>query len=300
MSEGLRLSHPAGSQFVTGEAVALDVGVAALPSRAVARFVDLVAQGTLLVVLALLAAVSGASSSEAANATLGLLAFVLALLAYPIAFETLLRGRTPGKMAMGLRVVRDDGGPVGFRQCFVRGLSTVVDLLTLFVPSVACMLLGAQSKRIGDLLAGTVVAQERVSTRGGQVAMMPRGLAGWAGTLELSRLSDDLALSVRQFVARAPELTPAAREDLGGRLVQAVREVTAPPPPPDVPGWAFLAAVLAERRRREEQRLAPSPAAPSYGAPPYGAAVVSTQPPDGKDPSAGTPPDRPGGFVLPS
>ena len=284
-----------GSLLVTGEAVALDLRLAALPSRVVARLLDALVQGAVLLAVSLLAAVAGAESSDAAAATLSIVTLVLALLVYPIALETLLRGRTLGKLAMGLRVVRDDGGPIAFRQAAVRGFATLADLPTLFVPSIVCMLAGARSKRLGDLAAGTVVVQERVPARGGQVAVMPRGLEGWAASLELSRLSDELAQSVRQFVSRAGELTPAAREDLGSRLVRAVGEVTAPPPPPGTPGWAFLAAVLAERRRRDELRLAPRAQSAAAAVAPYAGPGPRLEVPTPPPPSP-----RPGGFTAPS
>ncbi len=318
---------PAGpGELVTGEAVALDLRTAALPSRFVASALDGAAQLALFTLLALLAAVSAAGLSEAAGDALAVVTIVLVLTVYPVAFETVLRGRTPGKAAMGLRVVRDDGGPIGFRHALVRGLSAAVlerPGPTLFVLPVVTMLLNRRNKRLGDLLAGTVVVQERVPRTPADLAQMPPPLEGWARTLELSRLSDDLALSVRSFVARAPELDEAAREDLGGRLVAAVREVTAPPPPLGTPGWAFLAAVLAERRRRETERLsaqtappvgprpwpaspaAPqswlaSPAAPSaWSVPPPSSAAPDPPPVSAPSPPAGDEP-RSGGFALPS
>ena len=97
--------------------------------------------------------------------------------------------------------------------------------------------------------------RERVPVAGHPVAPMPPPLAGWAAGLDLSRLPDDLALAARQFLTRAGELSPAAREDMGSRIATAVAAVTAPPPPPGTPPWAFLAAVLAERRRRELARM---------------------------------------------
>jgi hypothetical protein len=148
------------------------------------------------------------------------------------------------------------------------------------------MLLNDRNKRLGDLLAGTVVLQERVAVRGGAVAEMPPQLAGWAAGLDLARLPDGLALSVRQFVARSDQLTDAAREELGGRLVQAVTDAVGPPPP-GTPGWAVLAAVLAERRRRESERLG---AGPRTGPPPEPAATSAPAP---------EAPSRTGGFAPP-
>lgn len=276
-------------QLVTGEAVALDLRPAALPSRVVAGLVDLIGQLLVLLLVAGLATAVSLDVSEAAAQALGIVVLVVVLIVYPVTFETLLRGRTPGKAAVGLRVVRDDGGPIGFRQAFVRGLAGAFlerPGVTFFVAGVATSLLNPQGKRLGDLLAGTVVVQERVAVKGGTVATMPPPLAGWAAQLDLSGLSTELALSVRQFVSRADSLTPAAREDLGQRLVSAVTAAVGPPPP-GTPGWAVLSAVLAERRRREELRLTERPAAQPAPAAPR------------REPDA-PPPATPGGFAPPS
>ena len=290
-------------QLVTGEAVALDLRPAALPSRIIAGLIDAVIQLALFFGIGAIAEAVGATASSAATAAITIVVVVIALIVYPVAFETLLRGRTPGKAAMGLRVVRDDGGPIGFRHALVRGLAgAFVERagVTLFVGALATMLLNERSKRIGDLLAGTVVLQERVAARGGPVATMPPQLAGWAAQTDLSGLSDELALSARQFLARSRDLTPQAREDLGGRLVQAVLAVVTPPPPPGTPGWAVLSAVLAERRRREEERLgAVNDAglrASSYAplSPPPTVAAAPRPEPDAP------PAPGPGGFVAPS
>lgn len=276
--------------LVTGEAVALDLRPAALPSRVVAGLVDGFGQFLVLAVFSALAAAASLSLSEAAVQALVIVMLVMVLIVYPVLFETLLRGRTPGKAAVGLRVVRDDGGPIGFRQAFVRGLAAAFlerPGVTFFVAAVVSMLLNPQGKRLGDLLAGTVVVQERVAVRGGTVAAMPPALAGWAAQLDLSGVSNELALSVRQFVSRSDQLTPAAREDLGGRLVAAVTAAVGPPPP-GAPGWAVLSAVLAERRRREELRM--SGAQPEPVRPPAPPPVQD----DERPPGSGT------GFVAPS
>ncbi|HEU0103078.1 MAG TPA: RDD family protein [Mycobacteriales bacterium] len=301
------------SELVTGEAVALDLRTAALPSRIVAAAADAFLQLCVLSGVGLLLLWGEVDLNRARSAALGIGLLVLALIVYPVACETLLRGRTPGKALMGLRVVRDDGGPIGFRQALARGLAggfLEKPGLTMFVLPVAVSLLNPRGKRVGDLLAGTVVVQERVPVRSGQATGMPPQLAAWASTLELSRLPDGLALSARQFVGRANTLTDAAREDIGGRLVHAVREVTAPPPPPGTPGWAFLAAVLAERSRRETARLRPAGPPPGYPPPGYPPGYPPPgYPPPGYAPA--TPPGAPpadggagaggnGGFTQPS
>lgn len=281
------------SQLVTGEAVALDLRLAAVPSRAVAAGIDAFAQLTVLLLFGGLAAAAGDGVSEAGAAALGIVAIVVVLIVYPVAFETLMRGRTPGKAAMGLRVVRDDGGPIGFRQAVTRGLiGGFVEKpgISVYLVAVVVSLVHPSGKRLGDLVAGTVVVNERVVRTGQSAApVVPGPLVGWATTLELSGLPDALAEQVRQFLARQSELTDRAREDLGTRLVAAVGQVTAPPPPPGTPGWAYLSAVVAERRRREEQRYAPA-AGRGWGSPPQQPEVQRYAPAAG--PAWGSPPGQ--------
>ncbi|HMA46330.1 MAG TPA: RDD family protein, partial [Frankiaceae bacterium] len=110
------------SQVVTGEAVAIDLRVARLGSRTVAALLDAVVQVVAMVVLLLALRPVIEASDPALVAALVLLVYVVGIVGYPGAFEALWRGQTPGKVAMGLRVVRDDGGPIRFRQALVRGL----------------------------------------------------------------------------------------------------------------------------------------------------------------------------------
>lgn len=275
------------SDVVTGEAVALDLRLAALPSRALAAMVDLVVQVLALYLLTLVLGELQLQLETALRAALTVVVTVTILVGYPVAAETLWRGRTIGKALLGLRVVRDDGGPIRFRQALVRGLvGGIVEkpglLLFTVVICIVTSLVSRRGKRLGDALAGTVVLQDRVPTRGGPVAAMPPALAGWAASLDLSGLPDDLALATRQFLARAGQLDPRARDELGGRLVGAVATAIRQPPPPGTTGWAYLSAVLAERRRREEERLrrqeTPNPAygtLEAYDAPPSNSTPAS-------------------------
>ena len=278
------------SQLVTGEAVALDVRHAGLASRMLAALLDGLLQGLLLYLLFVLVIAIAPQSNEAEVAAISLLCYALAGLGYPVLFETLLRGRTPGKMAMGLRVVRDDAGPIGFRQAFVRGLvGFIVERpgFSFFSVAVICSMLREDGKRLGDVLASTVVIQERVVGTQGPPVQMPQPLVAWATTLDLSRLPDDLALSVRMFLARSGQLTEAARGELGGRLVAAVTAVVTPEPPAGTPEWAYLSAVLAERRRRDEARIAVAPT--TYAPVPVPAPAPAPAPP----------PPAEGGFAAP-
>ena len=272
------------SQLVTGEAIALDVRTAGLPSRMLAALLDGLIQSVVFGVLILLSVAS--ASNQAQIAALSIATFVLSGLGYPVLLETLMKGRTPGKAAMGLRVVRDDAGPIGFRQAFVRGLiGFIVERPGFSFWSVAVItsLSRADGKRLGDVMAGTIVIQERVVGTQAPPVQMPGPLIAWATTLDLSRLSDDLALSVRSFLGRSGQMTEAARRQLGGQLVAAVAAVVTPEPAPGTPEWAYLSAVLAERRRRAEAQLEARPT-------PYAAPEPSP---------VSSPPPVEGGFAAP-
>ena len=133
---------------------------------------------------------------------------VLVFVGYPLVFETATRGRTLGKMAMGLRVVSDDGGPERFRQALFRALASIVEIWGLLgSPAVICSMLSPKAKRIGDIFAGTVVISERAPKPGPPPSMPPQ-LAWWAASLQLSGLSAEQAEVARQFLTRAMQLDP--------------------------------------------------------------------------------------------
>jgi uncharacterized RDD family membrane protein YckC len=279
--------------LVTGEAVVLELRLAKLPSRALAITIDITLQ--LVVLIGLIALSSTASVDNALFATVGLVTVVLVLVGFPTAIETLTRGRSLGKLAIGLRVVRDDGGPVGFRQSLVRALAGFfIDFwLTFGVGAIISSLASTKGKRVGDHFAGTVVIRERTPAQGGMVVAMPPALAAWAATLDLSRLPDDLALNARQFMSRATQLAPDVRASMGGRIAADVVARITPPPPPGAPPEAVLAAVLAERRARDYARITgqaqqPYGPPPSYGAPGY-APPPAYRPPGIPAPPAPTP-----------
>ncbi|WP_235921609.1 RDD family protein [Lentzea tibetensis] len=237
--------------LVTGEAVVVSLRTARLASRALAFALDVVLQAIVLFVVYL---ARPSADDEALLSATTLVLTVAVLVGYPVLCETLTRGRTLGKVACGLRVVRDDGGPIRFRHALVRGLAGFfVDFWALGLGGAVALfvsLVSPQGKRVGDYLAGTVVIRVRVpQTEPPQIAMPPE-LAAWAATLDLSRLPDDLALAVRQYLGRFGQLSPDARASLGGRLAGEVAGWIAAPPPPGVHVHAYLSAVLAERRNR--------------------------------------------------
>jgi uncharacterized RDD family membrane protein YckC len=247
------------ADFVTGEAVVVDLPLARFPSRLLALAIDVAVQLVLLAAGAITVVALRAAHrlDDASAGALGLGWAVLVLVGYPTIFETTTRGRSLGKLALGLRVVGENGSPERFRQALMRALTGVVEIWILEgVPALICSLLSEQGKRLGDLFAGTLVIQQRVPARTGPVAMMPPALAGWAAGLELSGLPEPTAAMARQYLARYFELTPVARDEMGRRIAAAVAARVSPPPPPGTWPADYLSAVLAERRTREQARLA--------------------------------------------
>jgi uncharacterized RDD family membrane protein YckC len=243
--------------LVTGEAVALDLPPASLGSRIGSGLIDVTVTFALLVALVIGLAIAALRTDEALVQVAMLASVIVSFLVFPTTLETLTRGRSLGKMAFGLRAVRDDAGPISFHHAFVRALVGVVEIYVFFgSPAFFSALLSPRGKRLGDYAAGTYVVRERVRLRLAAPAPMPPQLASWAHHADLAALPTGLALAVRQFLGRLPSLDPASRAAVGGRLADAVRAYVAPPPPPGTPPEAFLAAVVAARRERDAARLA--------------------------------------------
>ncbi|MBB4939892.1 putative RDD family membrane protein YckC [Streptosporangium album] len=312
------------SDVVTGEAVVVEVRVAQLPSRAAALLIDMAIQILTLLGASFLVGLLAFSADGALLTMIYIVLTVLVLVGYPVIFETLSRGRSLGKLALGLRVVGDDGGPERFRQALFRGLAGVLEFWMLSgAPALISSLISEKGKRLGDVFAGTMVISERGPRQYGPPLEMPAPLAAWAATLELSRLPENIAATARQYLMRWHDLSPAVQHEMGVRIATEMSAFVSPPPPPGVPPFAYLTAVLAERRRRDHLRLAhqagarpqhfsPSPyrqpshlaqpyrqpprPAPPYSAPPYSAPPYSApshqQPPYGPPAQPASAPPR--------
>ncbi|WP_218974383.1 RDD family protein [Streptomyces sp. NP160] len=241
--------------LVTGEAVELEVRTAGLLSRVLALALDVVVQLGLLVAGFVVLAVATDGADEATLAATGLALSVLALVVLPVAWETLTRGRSPGKAAAGLRVVRDDGGPVRARQALVRALAGVGELwITGGSVAAIASLVSSRGKRVGDQLAGTVVVRDRVPRPRPRPLPQAPELADWARSADVGMLPGRLAVAARTALSRADRLHPASRERVLGALAAEVSALVAPPPPPGTPPERLLAAVLTERRDRDTAR----------------------------------------------
>lgn len=242
--------------LVTGEAVALDLPAASFGSRIASGLIDVVVTAiSAVVVLTVLVALSAGTDEALLYASM-IAALIVVFLVIPTTFETLTRGRSLGKLALGLRTVRDDAGPISFQHAFIRALVGFVEIYALTgAPAFFSALLSERGKRLGDHAAGTYVIRERFRLQLPPPAVMPWELAGWARAADVAPLSTPLALGIRQYLARLGDMTPASRADLGARLAEQVQPFVSPAPPPGTTPEAFLTAVLVTRRDRDLARL---------------------------------------------
>ena len=251
---------------MTPEAVELRFQTASLGSRLLAAGIDFAIQGALLLLTAFsLAALSLGDGSATFGVVVVLLAFTAILLGYPIAFETFWRGRTPGKAALGLRVVAKDGSPVRFRHTVVRGFMTLVDVvLTSGVGAVLSILLTTHDQRLGDLAAGTLVIRERTGAGVPQALRfaVPSGWEGYAATIDVAGMGADDYGAARSALARAPSLPPAVRDRLLAEVATTVAARLRHVPPPGVPPEAFLTCAAARYQQRSAPLVGPDPLGP--------------------------------------
>jgi uncharacterized RDD family membrane protein YckC len=236
--------------------VALDLPIARIPTRAAAMLIDLVLQAMAgwVLVLGITGLVVQIQPDAAWFDTISLVTFIVVVAGYPIACETLTHGRTVGKIVLGLRVVRADGGPIDFRHALTRGLSwVIVDFWSLGgfgAVALLASLCSRRARRVGDVLAGTVVVHDRARIPLPALAVAPPWLQGWAQHLDLSGLTEDLALPIRQYLTRYPGLTPEVQYHLGNALVAVVCTQLCIGAPAGYPPLQILGALISERQRR--------------------------------------------------
>jgi uncharacterized RDD family membrane protein YckC len=234
--------------IATPEGVELELVLAGLGSRFMAALLDIVIQLGAIFALAIVFAPVGDSGFVVAAY---LVAAFLILFAYDIVLETWNRGRTVGKLAAGLRVVRSGGEPVGFLTASVRNFLRLADFLPAFyVVGVITILVTTRNQRLGDLAAGAFVVRERRLVVTPAATYLPPAPAD-APFLEwdVSGVSAEDLATLRQFLDRRLSLQPAARAHLATDLAARVwpKVVGAPE------GWhpeSFLEAVVAAKTTR--------------------------------------------------
>jgi uncharacterized RDD family membrane protein YckC len=255
---------PDDTELMTGEAVGLDLRPTSFVLRGAGALLDVIVYlgswiGLVLVVNS--PALAGALDDAAIKAvTIASLVFCIVVL--PTAVELLTHGKSLGRLMVGARIVRDDGGAIGFRHAFIRALTGVLELF-MSLGGIAALfgLLNGRTKRMGDILAGTYSQYERVQRREPAIFGVPVPLVDWSRSADVARMPDGLARRIAQFLRQAGGLTPDTRMRVAAQLAAEAARFVSPLPQADPE--LFLAAVAAVRREREllalqltKQRLA--------------------------------------------
>lgn len=184
--------------------------------------------------------------------TFQIVAMATMMVIAPATVETLTRGLSPGKLAIGLRIVRDDGGPIRFRHALIRSLTGIGEIwLSLGSLALISSIIHPKAKRFGDMLAGTYSLQVREAEIAVAPLLMPPDLRQWAEEADIRRLPDSLALHARVYLSRTGELHPRVRQDVGRAFASTLERYVSPPPPWGVDPERFVAGVLVARRDRE-------------------------------------------------
>jgi uncharacterized RDD family membrane protein YckC len=231
--------------IATPEGVELDLPLAGLGSRFTGFLIDTILQILIVAAVSVLALVT--LSGVAAGIVI-LVAFSLAVLGYDVLFEVLGGGRTPGKRAVGVRVVQDGGGPIGLRASLVRNVIRLVEGLPLsYLPAIIAILVTRNNQRLGDLAAGTLVVREprKLVPPRRPAAIDPSEYATW----DVTGIGDRELSAVRAFLGRRHELDAGARRALARQLATALRPKVAGVPA-GVSDERFLERLAAARSAR--------------------------------------------------
>jgi len=256
LSAGGGYAPAAEDELITGEAVALDLRPTGFVLRAAGAAIDVFAYLLvyLLIVLLVLSPVASAFLDEGMQRTVAIVAFVFCIVAVPMSVELLTQGRSLGKLAVGARVVRDDGGAIGFRHAFIRAMAGVLELFLTFGGIATLVgLLNSKAKRLGDYLAGTYSQHERISAVEHPVFGVPLSLVQWSKTADVARMPAGLSRRIAQFLRQAAGHSPDSRERIARGLAAEAAVFVSPVPGGDPE--LFLAAVAALRREREAAAL---------------------------------------------
>ena len=219
----------------TPENVAFGYQVAGIGSRFLATLVDtliifflqIVVMVAYSVIINILDADPSSSGSAWVAAIMGLVIFLF-YWGYYVFFEMLWNGQTPGKRWTGLRVIRADGTPITLSESFIRNLTRLVDFLSAaYGVGIITMFIDKQSRRLGDLAAGTLVVHDRApitiqelsvkrAVNYGMQSLKPISIEGFP----VERLTnDDLGL-IEDFLSRRDQLTH--RETLAVQILNTL------------------------------------------------------------------------------
>jgi uncharacterized RDD family membrane protein YckC len=208
--------------------------VAGPARRMFAQIIDLfVCYGTVLLVAVVIvfaaagggALVGSVETTQKLGVGLLLLLVFAAQWIYFVAWEAM-KGTTPGKMALGLRVVTTEGRPVGFVEAALRNLLRAADALPIgYVVGVVTMVLSGRFQRLGDLVAGTlVVIPERMRVAGSVVLWPPATADEWRDVPDVVRLDADERAAIELFLRRRATLGQARELELARMIAGPLLE----------------------------------------------------------------------------
>ena len=282
--------------ITTPEGVEVRLPAAGIGTRSLAFLVDYMAYSivasTIAGLLVNLIALGSPDVEAAAAATLAVAGLLtLGFLAYHAGCVAFARGQTLGKKLLRIRVVRDDGGAAGFGRAMARTLMLFVDGLFLgAIVGGVSMLFSSRHKRLGDLVAGTLVVREAEQPHGLTRRLWLTGIpldsvSGW----DTSALDGETARVVEDFLGRRLELAPASRRRLSELLAARVRMVV-----PGIPAVLHPEAALEGVALSRWFRTAPTRPSwvPSWAAPgtaPMAGAWGATSPPASAPPPSLSP-----------
>jgi uncharacterized RDD family membrane protein YckC len=248
--------------IITPEAVVLEVETAGVSARVMAGLLDLMVQFGALFATAVVFGALGIVDGDSGGRTAFAIVFAAVIMGYPVVLETLWRGRTVGKKAMGLRAVTVEGAPIRLRHAMLRMMGGLVDR---FFPPIGVtgtlMILGTRRhQRVGDLMAGTVVVRDPDRTVLPQAVWfpVPVGFEVFAASIDPTAMTDEQYTVIRAFLMRNRELSPEARYamalDLADRASRTLQHVRAAHVHPE----AYLLCVVARYQRRTFPAYQPS------------------------------------------
>lgn len=200
-------------RVATPEGIELSLPLAGPVPRALAWLIDLLLRLGILMGVAMLLGIFG----QVGNAVFLLMWFFLEWL-FPVWCEVRHEGATPGKRAFGLRVLHDDGTPVGWSASMTRNVLRAIDFLPLFYGfGLASVLLNRDFKRLGDLAAGTIVVYRADKRRASTVPQAPALAPGLPLTIDEQR-------AIIDFAERATALTAQRAEELADLVPSLARD----------------------------------------------------------------------------
>ncbi|GAA5148674.1 RDD family protein [Microbacterium pseudoresistens] len=252
------MSDPATAddEVLSGEAVAIDVQPVGFFLRVLGAAIDVVACVLVFIAFLMLRLwlVSAVGYDDAIDRILLVVSIVISFVVLPCAVEVLSHGRSLGRLAVGGRIVRLDGGAAGFRHAFIRAVVGMLEIYsTLGGGAILAGAFSARSQRLGDMIAGTYAQKVRTPRLVPHAPVLPPMLTGWAAIADVARMPDRLARRISQFLQTADRMLPAARARIAHDLVAEASAFISPLPA--APDEAVLHAAMALRRERETRAL---------------------------------------------